>query len=151
MMNTKQAKDFLVQQAAEQAGLENIALSDLEKQMMYFTESDPVSCENPIELNDEFEERCDTEEYELKISRLFDHAHKRLKQENPEKYRNWDGALQCLRKGDHYILILLGADSELARPVLRIWVVLAWGFGLGIALVVLLVLGMILNHYRNNY
>jgi hypothetical protein len=39
-MNTKQAKDFLVQQTSEQAALENASLSDFEKRMMYFTESD---------------------------------------------------------------------------------------------------------------
>jgi len=49
-MNNKQAKDFLVQQAAEQASLEAVPLSDLEKRMMYFTESDASSCEYPIEL-----------------------------------------------------------------------------------------------------
>lgn len=32
-----EAKDFLVRQTAEQAALENVPLSDLEKRMMYFT------------------------------------------------------------------------------------------------------------------
>jgi hypothetical protein len=58
-MNNKQAEDFLVQQAAEQASLEAVPLSDLEKRMMYFTESDASSCEYPIELNDEFEAQYD--------------------------------------------------------------------------------------------
>jgi hypothetical protein len=150
MMNTKQAKDFLVQQAAEEAALENVSLSDLEKRMMYFTETDPASCENPIDLHTEFEEQHDMEEYELKISRLLHHADKRLKQEDPEKLRNWQEALQTLRKGDHYILVLLSVDSQLARQDLRIWVVLAWGIGLSIALVILLMLGIILDHYWHN-
>ena len=58
-MKTKQAKDFLVQQAAEQAARENVPLSDIEKRMMYFTESDATSCDNPLELNDEFEAQYD--------------------------------------------------------------------------------------------
>jgi len=78
-MKTKQAKDFLVQQAAEQAARENVPLSDLEKKMMYFTESDPTSCENPIDLNEEFEAKYDKTEYEAKISRLLHHAYDRLK------------------------------------------------------------------------
>ncbi len=102
---------------------------------MYFTETDPASCENPLDLDADFEEQYDTGEYELKISRLFHNTHQRLKQEDPEKLRNWNEALQTLRKGDHYILVLLNVDSELARQGLRIWVVLAWGIGLGIALV----------------
>ncbi len=34
-MKVLEAKDFLVQQTAEQAALENVPLSDLEKRMMY--------------------------------------------------------------------------------------------------------------------
>ena len=46
-MNARQAKDFLVNQAAEQASLDGIPLSDLEKRMMCFTESDD-SCQVPL-------------------------------------------------------------------------------------------------------
>ncbi len=38
-MRVREAKDFLVQQTAEQARLEGVPLSELEKRMMYFTES----------------------------------------------------------------------------------------------------------------
>ena len=46
-MDSKEAKDFLVQQVTEQAALEGLSLSEIEKKMMYFTESDPSSCEIP--------------------------------------------------------------------------------------------------------
>ena len=105
-MKTKQAKDFLVQEATEQAGRENIPLSDIEKKMMYFTESDASTCENPVELNDEFEAQYDTREYEAKISRLLYHAYERLKGEDPERVREWNLAIRTLRRGDHYILVL---------------------------------------------
>jgi hypothetical protein len=59
-MRTSEAKDFLVAQTAEQAALEGVPLSDLKKQMMYFTESGYVP-EDPISLNDEFGAQCDTE------------------------------------------------------------------------------------------
>ena len=64
-MKVKQAKDFLVQLTAEQAAAEDAPLSDLEKRMMYFTETDD-SCENPIELNEKFEANHDTNTYEIK-------------------------------------------------------------------------------------
>jgi hypothetical protein len=54
-MRVREAKDFLVQQTAEQAQLEGVALSELEKRMMYFTESGYVP-EDPIALNEEFED-----------------------------------------------------------------------------------------------
>jgi hypothetical protein len=82
-MKTKQAKDFLVQQTAEQAARESVPLSETEKKMMYFTESDATSCDNPVELNEEFEAQYDTGEYETKISRLLHHAYDRLKLEDP--------------------------------------------------------------------
>ena len=84
-MKTKQAKDFLTLQTAEQAARENIPLSDIEKKMMYFTESNGTSCDNPVELNDEFEAQYETAVYEAKISRLLHHAYNRLKAEDPDR------------------------------------------------------------------
>jgi hypothetical protein len=115
-MKTKQAKDFLVQQATEQAARENVPLSDIEKKMMYFTESDASSCDNPVELNDEFEAQYDTAEYETKISRLLHHTYNRLKVEDPERRRNWDQAIRTLRKGDHYFLVLWDTNPPSEHP-----------------------------------
>src|SRR5208283_4458205 len=98
-INTRQAKDFLAQQAADQAALEKVPFSDLEKRMMYFTESDPSSCDNPIDLNADFEKQYDTKEYEPKISRLLHHSYKRLKNGDREKLRDWTEAIDTLRKG----------------------------------------------------
>jgi hypothetical protein len=110
-MKTKQAKDFLVQQTTEQAALENVPLSDLEKKMMYFTESDASSCAKPIELNEEFEAQYDTAEYEAKISRLLHRAYNRLKEEDPKRACDWDQSIRTLRKGDHYILVFWDVKS----------------------------------------
>jgi hypothetical protein len=104
-MNSRQSKDFIVQRAAEQAALEGLTLSDIESGMMYFTESDPSSCENPLELNDEFEAQYDTAEYEAKISGLLQRVHRRL--HDPKEKDSWDEAVSELRKGDHYLLVLL--------------------------------------------
>ena len=115
-VNTKEAKDFLVQQTAEQAALEGVSLSDVEKRMMYFTESDVTSCSNPIELNEEFEAQYDTPEYEAKMSRLLHHGYERLKEENTEKVRNWNQAVRTLRKGDHYLLVLWDIEPPSEHP-----------------------------------
>jgi hypothetical protein len=111
-MNTKQAKDFLADQAAQQAALDRTPFSDLEKRMMYFSESDPASCDEPVTLNDEFEEKYDTAEYEAKMSRLLSRAYKRLKTENLGGKLQWDDAIATLEKGDHYVLLLLGQTSS---------------------------------------
>ena len=108
-MRVREAKDFLVQQTTEQASLEGVPLSDLEKRMMYFTESGDVP-EDPIKLNDEFEAEYDTAKYEAKIARLMRHAYARLRRKNDEARHTWDMAIKCLRRGDHYLLVLWGAS-----------------------------------------
>jgi len=105
-MHTKEAKDFLVQQVAEQAALERVPLSDLEKRMLYFVENDPTSCENPLELNDEFDANYDTPEYEAKIARLLSDAYKRLKTDDPQRVVIWDSAMRLLSGGDHYLPVM---------------------------------------------
>jgi hypothetical protein len=106
-MRVREAKDFLVEQTAEQAQLEGVPLSELEKRMMYFTEG-PNALEDPARLNEEFEAEYDNEEFEKKISQLMSHAHQRLKKEDPERASYWNNAIKCLQKGDHYILVLSG-------------------------------------------
>jgi hypothetical protein len=135
-LNTKQAKDFLVEQTVEQAALEGVPLHDVEKRMMYFTESDAASCDNPIELNDEFESKYETKEYESKISQLLHHAYRRLKEENPERMRNWDQALRTLRKGDHYLLVMVDQSSDSG---LDWWMPTFGGIGIGMLIGVLLI------------
>jgi len=109
-MTAKEAKDFLVQQTAEQAALEGISVSDLEKRMMYFVENDVASCPNPVELNEEFEAQYDTAEYETKIASLLHHAYNRLKSDDPEKVSHWDQAIRTLSSGDHYLPVLWGTS-----------------------------------------
>src|SRR5258708_12488599 len=104
-MRIREAKDFLVAQTAEQAALEGVPLSDLERRMMYFTESGYVP-EDPIKLNEEFEAEYDSDEYEAKISRLLHHAYGRLRKENDAVRKNWDLAIKCLRRSDHYLLAM---------------------------------------------
>ena len=115
-MKTKQAKDFLVRQTAEQAARETVPLSETEKKMMYFTESDATSCDNPVELNEEFEAQYDTAEYETKISRLLHHAYDRLNLEDPEGKRTWDHSIRTLRRGDHYLLVLWDIKPKSEHP-----------------------------------
>src|SRR5262249_8640854 len=113
-MRVLEAKDFLVQQTAEQAAIENVPLSDLEKRMMYFTETDECP-ENPIALNEAFEAEYDTATYEKKISLLMAQAYRRIKRDDSEKLRLWNEAYRVLSKGDHYIL-LFWRQNPFAKP-----------------------------------
>jgi hypothetical protein len=139
-MDALAAKDFLVQQAVEQAALDQVPLSDLEKRMMYFTETGEMT-EDALALNDAFEAEYDDAEYEAKIGKLMRRTHARLKEESPSLASTWDEAVQELRKGDHYLLVLLGDTSgQFLNPALSSWSF--WKL-LGVAILVL-ILGMIL-------
>jgi hypothetical protein len=50
-MQVREAKDFLAQQAAEQAQLEGVPLSELEKRMMYFTSKNKGARDGPRPLH----------------------------------------------------------------------------------------------------
>lgn len=106
-MQVREAKDFLVQQVVQQAQLENVEISNLEKRMMYFTEEEDAS-EDPCALEEEFEEKYDDDEYISKISGLLSRAHRRIKRDNSHDAYLWNEAVNFLRKGDHFILVLLG-------------------------------------------
>jgi len=114
-MRVREAKDFLVAQTAEQAVLEGVSITDVEKRMMYFTEGVGAS-EDPIKLNEEFEAECDSDEYEAKISRLLHHAYYRLRKENVAACKNWDISIRCLRRGDHYLLVMWDLTPPGERP-----------------------------------
>jgi len=144
-MNAKQAKDFLVQQTVEQASIENVPLSDLEKRMMYFVENDPSSCENPLELNDEFESQYETAEYEAKMSRLLHHAYRRLKKTDPEKVRDWSDAIRTLSRGDRYIPVLWAATPASDHPIRDFFK----PFGIGLLIAVGIFAAIVLNEIHS--
>src|ERR1700687_6051953 len=102
-MRALEAKNFLVEQTAEQAALENVPLSDLEKRMMYFTETGECP-EDSIALNDALDAEYDITTYEKKISWLRARAYRRIKRDNPKKLRLCNDAFGVLGKGDHSLL-----------------------------------------------
>jgi hypothetical protein len=87
-------------------------------------------------LNDEFEAQYKTKEFETKISRLLHSAYQRLKEENPQRLRNWNQAIRTLRKGDHYILIM---EDQSRDSSLDWWMPFFWGIGIGILIFIFVV------------
>ncbi|HEX3121446.1 MAG TPA: hypothetical protein VHP80_20265 [Candidatus Acidoferrum sp.] len=143
-MRVKKAKDFLVQQTAEQAQREGVSLSDLEKRMMYFTESEDA-VENPIALNEEFEAQYDSAKYESKVAGLMGRAYNRLKEEASGSVQTWDEAIRELKKGDHYILVMW-AERRIAAKPWGFWKTMAASFVLAVVLFVLVAIVDFLKH-----
>jgi hypothetical protein len=116
-MRIREAKDFLVAQTTEQAALEGVPLSDLEKRMMYFTEG-AGAIEDPATLNEEFEAQYDRAKYEKKISRLMHHVCKRVREQGGPVLQTWDDAIRRLKRGDHYLLVMWGQRPGIHAPEL---------------------------------
>jgi hypothetical protein len=135
-MRSLEAKDFLVAQTAEQAALEGVPLSGLEKRMMYFTECEEMS-EDPIKLNEEFEAKYDSDEYEGKISKLMQHAYTRIEKENPEAARQWIESIRTVSKGDRYLSVLW--ECEPSQEFQKLFSPSFWKL-LAIAILVLVIL-----------
>lgn len=146
-MRVLEAKDFLVQQTAEQAALENVPLSDVEKRTMCFTEVDECP-EDPIALNEAFEAKHDSDEYEAKVSKLMHHAYQRIRKENAEALHRWREAMNTLSKGDHYMLVLCkdGAPALPATVFMKFPVLPTTGITL-LAVLAVVYLGV---HYDNS-
>jgi hypothetical protein len=110
--SAREAKDFLVSQIAQQAERENVPLSEVERKMLYFTES-YESLPDIMDVAEKFDAEYDQDEYEAKISRLAVKAIDRLKKESPEDRKKWGDAVRCLNKEDHYILIMIPGGTTL--------------------------------------
>jgi hypothetical protein len=78
-MRGREAKDFLVQQTAEQAAVDNVPLSNIEKRMRYFTET----CECPEASRQKMLSKRTTQPGRKKISLLMARAYRRIERENP--------------------------------------------------------------------
>lgn len=105
-MESTAAKEFPISKVVEEAEIEQVNLSDIEKKMLYFTEVHP-SLPNIYEINAEFERDYDSDEYEAKIAELLKNARDRDSRSSPDGEQAWKDALNTLKHEDHYILVMV--------------------------------------------
>ena len=67
--SAREAKEFLVARIAEEAQREGVPLSEVERKMLYFTET-AWTLPDIMEVNDQFDREYDAAEYEKKIADL---------------------------------------------------------------------------------
>jgi hypothetical protein len=121
-MRAQRAKDFLISQLVEEAQRENVSLSEVERKMLYFTETKEPS-PDIYEVNAQFESEYDSAEYEEKIAGLLRNAFRRNQKESVEVKHQWKQAVVDLRKEDHYLLVMI--DQSL-QPPSDFWTVAKW-------------------------
>ena len=115
-----QAKRFFVDKIATQAVTEGTPLSDAERQMLSFSESDPEFVVDPA-LVEKLQAEISDEDYEAKIAGLIERSWKRNVETDSNAGNLYREVFTTLSRGDHYLLIMI--DRALRRH-LRPW----WAF-----------------------
>ena len=99
-----EAKRFFVEKVLMQARTEGVTLSEVEQQMLWWSETDPevhLDFELPFRLNAEISD----EEYEKKIAGLLGRCFAAESAAASDAEAEWWQAVDVLGQGDHYIHI----------------------------------------------
>ena len=104
----RKAKEYLVGRIVAQAARDGIPLSDVERDMLYFSETG-WTLPNMMTISREFDQNYNQDEYEKKIGQII----RRIHEQSSGSDDTWDEAVNRLRDEDHYLLVLIdGASSE---------------------------------------
>ena len=125
--NAREAKEFLISKIVEQAQCDGVSLSDLERTMLYFSETG-WTLPSIGSISEEFDRVCDQDEYEEKIVALIKGAYKEILRDPGNGYEKWWSAIRLLRKQDHYILVMVNQAG--LRPRHNQLKLLAAGIGI---------------------
>jgi hypothetical protein len=118
------AKDYLAGQIAAEAEREGVPLSEVERKMLYFSETD-WTLPDMTTVSAEFDRDFGQDEYEKKIGGLVRQFLTR--DEAQVDQEAWDDAVLKLSDEDHYLLVLIDSappigDGFLSRwPKLSLW------------------------------
>lgn len=82
-------------------------MNEVERKMLYFTETGWTLPEMK-EVSSEFDKNYDQDKYEQKIASLIGGMQAHFTDEERTK---WDSALEKLREGDHYLVVLVDAAN----------------------------------------
>jgi hypothetical protein len=121
--SARDAKEFLVARIVDEAQREGVSLSDVERKMLYFSETGWAPPDIMV-TNEEFDRECDQDEYEKKIARIVHHAREGARKEGEESLGAWSDAIRTLRKEDHYLLVMIDRSNSVERPRfdrLKLW------------------------------
>lgn len=112
----REAKDYLAERIYDEAVHEGIPLTDVERKMLYFTETG-WTLPDMKQVSADFDRDYDQEKYENKIGGLADAIQSRLRANNLQGEESWNAAIQKLSHGDHYLLVLVGAADPVKKGI----------------------------------
>ena len=104
----RDAKEFLISRIVTEAQREGVPLSEIERKMLYFSETE-VTLPDAMDVSDTFDRDYDEAEYEKKIGLLVRNFCADSRKNNRDDFRTWTEAVRILRREDHYLLVLIDA------------------------------------------
>jgi hypothetical protein len=107
----QQAKDFLAKKIESEAEREGMPLSEVERKMLYFSETDQTPADIRT-ISVAFDRDYDENEYEQKIAALVRTIDARNQTEKSNEQEAWDEAALKLSEGDHYLSVLIARGQE---------------------------------------
>ena len=102
----REAKEFLISEIVGEAHRENIPLSEVERKMLYFTESG-WTLPDMMKVSEAFDREYDQDEYEQKIAKLVAKTDKGIRNGPRDDYDRWWAAIRFLEREDHYISVMI--------------------------------------------
>ncbi len=108
----REAKEYLIRRILAQADRDGVPLSDVERNMLYFTETG-WTLPNMMEISRDFDRNYDQDEYENKIGQII----RRINHEPDSDRDDWNRAVKRLRAEDHYLLVMI--DGAFSVPAKR--------------------------------
>ena len=138
----REAKEFLISELVAEAQHENAPLSEVERKMLYFTESG-WTLPDMMEVSEDFDREYDRVEYEQKIARFVTKTDRRIRKSSGDDYDRWWVAIRFLQREDHYISVKIRLAGLRPRgDQLRVFVT---GLGIATCLLVWIFLGIKYN------
>jgi hypothetical protein len=142
----QEAKEYLIAQVVEEARQENVALSDVERKMLHFTEL-YETIPDIQEVSDQFDREYDRVEYEAKIAGLLKSARERVEKESTDGAQRWKQAEKDLRNEDHYLVVMIRQAQDAPSGSGR-WTGVGLGCLVGVGLVGAAILSVYLDVER---
>jgi hypothetical protein len=110
----RDAKEFLVGRIAREAQSRGIPLSEVERKMLYFSETG-WTLPDIAEVTATFDREYDPAEFEAKIAGLIRHLRATDGKGNQDDPDAWKEAVRKIRNEDHYLLVMIDQGSAPER------------------------------------
>ena len=112
----RDALEFLASRIIAEAQREGVALSEVERKMLYFSETAPT-IPDIMEVNDAFDREYNQDDYERKIARLVGNARNRARREGADDLKVWSDAERALSRYDYYLQVILNQAGSITRLI----------------------------------